>query len=101
MIIDGTQYFVSHGVYYKYTLRGYEVVPQPDVTVIETAKDSPKFQTTDSEDAFTLNIPNAKGGYTAVTLKRSEDGFIGPQGEFYAEFPSVEQLKVMYGHKHQ
>ena len=25
------------------------------------------------------------------------NGFIGPQGEFYPDFPRVEQLKVMYG----
>ena len=52
---------------------------------------------TKAEDVFTVNIPNAKGTYTPVTLKRSGNGFIGPQGEFYTEFPRVEQLKVMYG----
>jgi hypothetical protein len=48
-------------------------------------------------DAYTINIPNAKGGYSAVTLKRSGNGFTGPQGEYYPEFPKVELLKVMYG----
>lgn len=48
-------------------------------------------------DTFTVNIPNAKGGYVPVTLKRSGNGFIGPQGEFYTEFPRVDQLKLMYG----
>jgi len=48
-------------------------------------------------DAITINIPNNKGGYTAVTLKKSGNGFIGPQGEFYPEFPTVVQLKVIYG----
>ena len=49
-----------------------------------------------SDEAFTVNIPNSKGEYTAVTLKRSGNGFIGPQGEYYPEFPKIEQLKVMY-----
>lgn len=48
-------------------------------------------------DEFTVNIPNDRGGYTAVVIKRSGNGFIGPQGEFYPEFPKVSQLKVMYG----
>lgn len=51
----------------------------------------------DNEDSFSVNIPNSKGGYTAVTLKASGKGFIGPQGEFYFEFPKVSQLKAMYG----
>ena len=46
---------------------------------------------------YTVNIPNAVGGHTPVKLKKSGDGFIGPQGEYYSEFPSVEQLKLMYG----
>ena len=48
-------------------------------------------------DVFTVNIPNDHGGYTAVIIKRSGNGFIGPQGEFYPEFPKVFQLKIMYG----
>ena len=46
---------------------------------------------------FTVNIPNDHGGYTAVIIKRSGNGFTGPQGEFYPEFPKVSQLRVMYG----
>ncbi len=49
------------------------------------------------EESFTINIPNDKGGYTSVNVKRSGKGFVGPQGEFYSEFPKVSQLKVMYG----
>jgi hypothetical protein len=48
-------------------------------------------------DVFTVNIPNEHGGYTAVIIKRSANGFVGPQGEFYPEFPKVSQLKIMYG----
>ena len=50
-----------------------------------------------ADDAFTINIPSAKGGYVPVTLKKSGSGFIGPQGEYYPEFPKVELLKAMYG----
>ena len=53
--------------------------------------------TANNDDVFTINIPNSKGSYTPVILKRAGNGFTGPQGEFYPEFPRVEQLKVMYG----
>jgi hypothetical protein len=48
-------------------------------------------------DEFTVNIPNTHGGYNAVVIKRSGDGFIGPQGEYYPEFPKVFQLQMKYG----
>jgi len=50
-----------------------------------------------ANEPYVVNIPNAKGTYTPVALKRSGAGFVGPQGEFYTEFPRVEQLKLMYG----
>jgi hypothetical protein len=46
---------------------------------------------------FTVNIPNDHGGFTAVVIKRSGNGFTGPQGEYYPDFPKVSQLKIMYG----
>ena len=101
VIINGATYYTNAGVYYQYTPQGYVVVPQPQVTVIEAAKAVDTISNEDStgnaEDSFTVNVANTKGGYTAVALKRSGDGFIGPQGEFYAEFPKVEQLRIMYG----
>jgi hypothetical protein len=51
----------------------------------------------DQPDEFTVNIPNDHGGYTAVVIKRSGNGFTGPQGEFYPAFPKVSQLRIMYG----
>jgi len=48
-------------------------------------------------DEITVNIPNVHGGYNAVVLKKSNGGFIGPQGEFYPEFPKIFQLQMKYG----
>ena len=48
-------------------------------------------------DEFTVNIPNDHGGYTTILIRRSGNGFIGPQGEYYPQFPKVSQLKIMYG----
>jgi len=70
-------------------------VYQPATTVVQSSP-APAPVTAEGSD-FTVNIPNSRGGYTVVTLKRSGTGFTGPQGEFYPEFPKVEQLKVMYG----
>jgi len=49
------------------------------------------------ENSFTFGIPNKQGGYTPITLKISGKGFIGPQGEFYSEFPKLELLEAIYG----
>jgi hypothetical protein len=94
-----------------YTSYGYQVVPQPKTIIIKnytTGQEVPVntpvgniqgvqgASPTNAEESFTVNVPNSKGGYTAVTLKRSGNGFIGPQGEYYTEFPKIEQLKAMY-----
>ena len=63
------------------------VIGQP--IVVDTPGEAP--------DAFVINIPNDKGSFTAVTLRKSGNGYIGPQGEFYKEFPKVSELKVIYG----
>jgi hypothetical protein len=79
-------YYYSNGYYYNYTPQGYVVVNPPQVTVTEA-----------SDDVITVNIPNGRGGYSAVVIKRSGKGFVGPQGEFYSGFPKVSQLRIMYG----
>lgn len=48
-------------------------------------------------EAFTVNIPNNHGSYTPVVIVRSGNGWIGPQGEYYTQFPSVALLRVLYG----
>jgi hypothetical protein len=50
-----------------------------------------------SKDTTTINIPNSKGGFTPVKLVKQKDGYLGPQGEFYAGHPTVDQLKALYG----
>ena len=86
--------------YYIEKPRDYIVIKDPTYQVVEIPKAveivQDKKQKETSVDSFVVNIPNAKGGYTPVTIKRSGEGFVGPQGEFYPEFPKVKQLKVMY-----
>ncbi len=72
------------------------VYEQPTPAVVaQSAQVVPS--TTYSGDTVTVNVPNSNGGYTAVVLKRSGNGYIGPQGEYYDQVPSTEQLQAMYG----
>ncbi|MBF0490467.1 MAG: hypothetical protein HQL15_07595 [Candidatus Omnitrophica bacterium] len=101
VMINGMTYYTDDGIYYVYTRRGYQVVRKP-LTVIERAPvyvSSPRVPvatTIDSQDLYNVNIPNHQGGYSSVMIRRSGRGFVGPQGEFYEEFPKVEHLRVMY-----
>ena len=45
---------------------------------------------------FRVNVPNAHGGYNQVIITRDGDGFRGPFGEYYPEFPKVFQLQMKY-----
>ena len=48
-------------------------------------------------DTVTIHVPNADGDFTPVKLVRVDNGYIGPQGEFYPNNPTVAELKVLYG----
>ncbi|MBF0485853.1 MAG: hypothetical protein HQL16_04990 [Candidatus Omnitrophica bacterium] len=90
-------YYVTreyYGPYYPVTYYSYIVQPAP---ILAPSVIISNAASTNTQDEFTVNIPNAQGGYTAVNIRRSGAGFIGPQGEFYNEFPKVTQLQVMYG----
>jgi hypothetical protein len=117
----GAPYFFCDGVYYRRMGPRYivvdaptvvvppppvVVVPAPPVIASSVPVEPPPVPTTDppasstvtpSKDTFIVNIPDSKGGYKPITIKRSGKGFVGPQGEFYPKFPKVDHLKVMYG----
>ncbi|MBF0504318.1 MAG: hypothetical protein HQL14_04350 [Candidatus Omnitrophica bacterium] len=113
VVINGVTYYVNNGAYYIYTAYGYQAVTPPVVAsqpvvvsgpvttvspvVTQPAVTLPAPVAADTGDTVSVNVPNDKGGYTAVVLKQSGKGFVGPQGEFYSEFPKVSQLKLMYG----
>ena len=96
VIVEGAPYYYYDNYYYRpYPSGGYVVVPPPVLTQ-SVAVPSQPMQPPAQED-LTINIPNARGGYTAVTLRRAGSGYIGPQGEYYSDNPTVEQLRVLYG----
>ncbi len=49
------------------------------------------------KNALAVNVPNSNGSYTVVNLIQRGNGYIGPQGEYYESYPTVDQLKVLYG----
>ncbi len=103
-------YYYDSRVYYRPCPEGYIVVPAPTavqpviVTQVENLSVQPAVtvaaanqSAVSQQESFTVNVPNFKGGYTSVALTKHGAGFVGPQGEYYPEFPKVGQLKEMYG----
>jgi hypothetical protein len=46
----------------------------------------------------TFWVQNSNGSMTPVTLRRADNGmYVGPKGEFYMGFPTIEQLRQLYG----
>jgi hypothetical protein len=70
---------------------------QPAPVIVEQQPAQVVPTTTYSGDSVTVNVPNSNGGYTAVVLKRSGNGYVGPQGEYYDQVPTTAQLQAMYG----
>ena len=108
--VNGVPYYYANGYYYQQDSYGHYVVVNPPGVVQQPVVANPELapssvaipisspqSQTQTQNTFTVNIPNDSGGYTPVTLKKLGNGFIGPQGEYYEEFPKVKQLKAMYG----
>jgi len=103
--VSGAPYYYYDGIYYRPCPTGYIVVPTPATTTVVTAPAATTVVTAPtvtqpivaSGEAIVINIPNASGGYTPVTLTKHKTGYIGPQGEYYEGHPTVEQLRVLYG----
>ena len=98
VVVAGTPYYYADNYYYSpYPNGGYVVVPPP--ALIQPSAVMPQRVQAQSaiQNESIVNIPNSRGGYTAVTLKKAGTGYVGPQGEYYSDNPTVEQLKVLYG----
>jgi hypothetical protein len=92
IIVRGVKYYYDNDIYYTDCPLGYVVVPPPlldsrTVTRVEASHG----------EVIIINIPNAERGYTSVTLTRYNDGYLGPQGEYYPSHPTVNQLVALYG----
>jgi hypothetical protein len=104
--VGGVPYYYDGTYYYQSGPTGYVVVQQPAQAPVVVAPAvatsvvaSPAISQPNvaSTGAVVINIPNASGSYTPVSLTKHKTGYIGPQGEYYEGHPTVEQLKVLYG----
>jgi hypothetical protein len=66
------------------------VDPIPNVRVV-----SPRVVA--EHPTITVWITNSNGSRTAVNLKRSAPGYVGPRGEWYRTMPPEKQLRIIYG----
>ena len=51
----------------------------------------------DQLNTVTVNVTNSNGSIIQVALKKSGVGYVGPRGEYYANLPTEEQLRPVYG----
>lgn len=86
-----TTYYFYNNTYYVQEPAGYTVVtpPSPVVTANPLAVEAP-------EKTVIVTVPNLNGSYIPVTLEKYSHGYKGPNGEFYPDYPTIDQLKAMY-----
>ena len=73
--------------------------PYPPMTVMAAPAASPAIAPSvpaPANDKMEISISNGDGSYTSVTLRKTDKGFLGPQGEFYADHPTTDQLRERY-----
>ena len=81
---------------YSYPAPMVMAAPPIAPTVSPAVASSTPSQPISANNPSEINIPNGDGSYTSVTLQKTDKGFLGPQGEFYADHPTVDQLKARY-----
>ncbi|MCX5705395.1 MAG: hypothetical protein NTZ92_05010 [Candidatus Omnitrophica bacterium] len=70
-----------------------EPVGATDAAYISSVNQSQVYD----RETVTINVPSRNGGSIAITLVGYDNGFVGPQGEFYSTLPTAEQLRIRYG----
>ena len=95
-VVGGGIYYCYEDTYYTPYPGGYVVVTPPDTSQNVTSTSTAPQQTPTGATVI-INVPNSSGGYTAVRLIKRDVGYVGPQGEFYPDYPTVDQLRVLYG----
>lgn len=111
---NNLRYYHHNDVYYRHSDCGYYRVSAPVIheyktvyksrpVVKEVYKSEPRTKeiyvddsTESGVDEFVINIKDSRGEYVGVKIKKYHHGYLGPQGEYYDEFPEVAQLKAMY-----
>jgi len=99
IVVGDRRYYYYDDVYYVAAPEGYIVVQEPVVSTKVVAVKSVVTSTSSkaSGETAVVNVPNSNGSFTPVKMIKYNDGYIGPQGEYYPGHPTVAQLKVLYG----
>ena len=71
--------------------------PTPAVTVVHPPVVTRRAPVVCERGPITVWITNSNGSKTSVRLTREGPWYVGPRGEYYAEMPTNEQLRVVYG----
>jgi len=105
--MNGVPYYYGNP-YYPVAPVGYVGVAQPPVAYVPasaplaapyapaSAASSQPPAVASVNSSFDVHIPNGNGSFTLITLQKTEKGFLGPQGEFYADHPTEDQLRERY-----
>lgn len=96
VVVEHRPYYYYADTYYVPAATGYVVAEPTEVKTEPSPVPAAKAASLEDGDSFEIHIPNDNGSFTLVTLKKTEKGFLGPQGEFYNDHPTVEQLKERY-----
>jgi len=91
IVYDNTDYYYYNNTYYVKQPTGYTVVTPPPSVV---SSNPPAVEA--PEKTVIVTVPNPNGSYIPVTLQKYSDGYVGPNGEFYPDYPTIDQLKAMY-----
>jgi hypothetical protein len=91
IVYNNTDYYYYNSAYYVKQPTGYTVVTPPPSVVSSNA---PAVEA--PEKTVVVTVPNPNGSYIPVTLQKYSDGYVGPNGEFYPDYPTLDQLKAMY-----
>lgn len=96
VVVKNKKYYYSGGRYYKPGAFNFGfVLVTPSISKIVRVHYTPVKPVIFQEQVI-INVPNSDGSFTAVTLVKYNNGYIGPQGEYYASNPRVEQLMALY-----
>ena len=95
--VDHNPYYTYNGVYYERTPQGYVVIESPYSKHAHKKKYKKKVHREEYKDEISLKVRNRNGDYISIIIRPEGDGYVGPQGEYYDEFPKIDHLKVIYG----
>lgn len=101
--VHGYMYYCYNNIYFLRYYNDYIVVENPFIVPPPVYVTPPVIvlqpdyhENTEQNNPLMVYVPNANGSYTRVILTKSGTGYLGPQNEYYRNFPTIKQLIPMY-----